>query len=193
MQIRQVTIAGYTATIEPDRTVTIDRAGELIAEARWDERRGMIYGDHGALTPSEIAEWSAALRATPPRTMTCTELYNRIGDEDMEALTSWLKLANAGSVHLGGRGRSRAQIKAAADAWDRLSETAKAFHNDMHYATERELVDALREEGIPANVSSPIDAIERLLGPIHPAWFVLSVYDLVILYEDAVAEVEGVP
>lgn len=197
MHIRQVTIEEYTATIEPDRTVTIDRAGELIAEALWDERRGMIYGDGGVLTPSEIAEWSAALRATPPRMMTCDEIRARIGYADMEALSQWRKLADEDSIHLGGRGRTRTQMNAATHAWNSLSEMARAWHDAMDYAAERELVAALRKVGIPDHVDAPADspvdaihAIHALLGPSHPALDILSSHELVTLYLDAIEEVE---
>lgn len=197
MEIRKVTLEGYTATIEPDRTVTIDRAGERIAEARWDEKRGMIYGDGGALTPAEIAEWSAALRATPPRPMTCDEIYARIGVADMELLTRWRELADEDSIHLGGRGRSRAQMIAAAYAWDSLSETARTIYFSMLYAAERELVAAIRKKGIPDHIDAPIDspvdaihAIYNLLGPSHPALQILSSHELVTLYLDAIQEVE---
>lgn len=196
MEIRQVTIGGYTATIEPDRSVTITNGGALIAEGRWDEKRG-IYGDGGALTPAEIAEWSAALRATPPRPMTCTELYFRLGHDDLEALSHWRKLADEDSIHLGGRGRTRAQKVAAAHAWDALSEEARAFHDSMYYAAERELVAAIRAVGIPDHVDAPIDspvdaihAIHALLGPTHLALDVLSSHELVTMYLDAVEAVE---
>lgn len=196
MEIRQVTIGGYTATIEPDRTVTITCRGELIAEGRWDEKRG-IYGDGGALTPAEIAEWSDVLRATPHRAMTCDEIYARIGYADMESLTRWRKLADEDSIHLGGRGRTQAQKVAAAHAWDHLSEEARACYYGMSYAAERELVAAIRKKGIPDHVDAPIDspvdainAIHALLGPSHPALQILPSHELVTLYLDAVEEVE---
>lgn len=197
MHIRQVTIEGYTATIEPDRTVTIDRAGELIAVGQWDEKLGVIYGDGGALTPAENAEWSAALRATPPRPMTCDEIRARIGQADMEALSHWRRLADEDSIHLGGRGRTRAQKIAAAYAWDSLSEEARAFHDAMRYAAERELVAAIRKKGISDHIDAPIDspvdaihAIYHLLGPSHPALDILASHELVTMYLDAVEEVE---
>lgn len=200
MHIRQVTIKGptYTATIEPDGTVMIDRDGEWIAKARWDEKREMIYGDGGALTAAELTELTAALRTTPPRPMTCDEIYARIGVVDMELLTHWRRLADEDSIHLGGRGRTRAQMIAAAHAWDRLSETARAWHDAMDYAAERELVAAIRKAGIPDHVDAPIDspvdainAIYTLLGPSHPALQILSSHELVTLYLDALEEVEG--
>lgn len=200
MKIRQVTIEHtYTATIEPDRSVTIDRNGELIAEGRWDEKREMIYGDGGALTAAELAEFSAALRATPPRPMTCDEIRARIGYTDMEALTHWRRLADEDSIHLGGRGRTRAQMNAATHAWNSLSETARAWHDAMDYAVERELVAAIRKVGIPDHVDAPIDspvdainAIHALLGPSHPALVILSSHELVTLYLDAIEEVKGI-
>jgi len=197
MEIRQVTIGGYTATIEPDRTVTITCRGELIAEARWDAKRG-IYGDGGALTPAEIAEWSDALRVALPRPMTCDEIYARIGYADMESLTHWRRLADEDSIYLGGRGRSIEQMNEAARAWDRLSETARAIYYGMSYAAEREMVARIRKAGLPDHVDAPIDspadaiyaAICALLGPSHPALQILPANALATLYEDAIMEVQ---
>ena len=135
-------------------------------------------------------------RATPPRPMTCDEIYACIGSADREALTHWRRLADEDSIHLGGRGRTRAQMIAAAYAWDSLSETARACHEAMYYAAGRELVAAIRKAGIPDHIEAPVDspvdaihAIYALLGPSHPALDILASHELVTLYLDAVDEV----
>jgi len=129
--------------------------------------------------------------------MTCDEIYARIGVADMESLKHWRKLADEDSIYLGGRGRSRAQMIATAHAWDSLSETARDIYYSMSYAAERELVAAIRKKGIPDHIDAPADsptdaihAIYNLLGPSHPALDILSSNELVILYEDAIAEVK---
>lgn len=135
-------------------------------------------------------------RATPPRPMTCDEIYARIGSADREALAHWRRLADEDAIYVGGRGRTRAQKLAAAYAWDALSETARAFHGAMYYAAGRELVAAIRKAGIPDHlevpINSPLDAtyaIHALLGPSHPALDILASHELVTLYLDAVEEV----
>jgi len=135
-------------------------------------------------------------RATPPRPMTCDEIYARIGSADREALTHWRRLADEDAIYVGGRGRTRAQKIAAAYAWDSLSETARACHGAMYYAAGRELVAAIRKAGVPDHLEVPIDspldvihAIHGLLGPSHPALDILAAHELVTLYLDAVAEV----
>jgi len=119
---------------------------------------------------------------------TCAEILDSLSDDAIAALERWRRLVNLDSTHLGGRGRTPAQMDAAARAWDELPLAAQNAYFLLLDAVAVELEDAIRAVGIP-EAARAIDAIEALLGPDHPALRVLPARSLVDAYEEAMEQI----
>jgi len=120
--------------------------------------------------------------------LTCAEIIDSLSDTSLEALERWRRLTNLDSTYLGGRGRTREQMHIAARAFDELPPAAQSAYFSLLDAVAVELADALRHVGVP-ETERPIDAVEALLGPDHPALRVLPVCSLVDAYEEAMEQI----
>jgi len=119
---------------------------------------------------------------------TCAEILDSLSDDTLEALERWRRLENLDSTYLGGRGRTREQMRAAARAWDELPLAAQSAYLSLLNSVVFELVDAIQHVGVP-ETERPIDAVEALLGPDHPALRVVPAYALVDAYEEAMEQI----
>jgi len=131
---------------------------------------------------------AAAATTTTNGRMTCADILATLSDDSRMALEKWCRLVNLGSTHLGGRGRTREQILAEARAWDALPTAAQSAYFSLLDSVVFELADAIRAVGVP-EAERPIDAVEALLGPDHPALRALPAYSLADAYEEAMEQI----
>lgn len=117
-------------------------------------------------------------------TVSCDDILARLHENDLEDLEAWRHLEDLDSAHLGGRGRTDAQMDAADRAWDALSPTAQTAFIDMRRSVVDDLIAAIRDVGIP-DTDRDIDAITALLGHDHSAFRILPAYALVDAYMEA--------
>jgi len=121
---------------------------------------------------------------------TCKDILNRLSEADLEDLATWRRFEDTDSFHLGGRGRTAWQIEAANRAWALLSLDAQQAYLDMRHVVVDDLIDAMREVGIP-ETNRDIDAVIALLGHDHPAFRIMPAYALVHSYLEALDHVEA--
>lgn len=122
-------------------------------------------------------------------TMSCEDILSRLSEDDLDDLATWRRLENTDSFHLGGPGRTAWQIEEANRAWALLSLDAQRAFLDMRRAVVDDLIDAIRNVGIP-EAKRDIDAVEALLGHDHPALRIMPAFALTNAYREALDHVE---
>jgi len=122
--------------------------------------------------------------------VTCEDILSRLNDADLEDLRTWKRFEDLDSVYLGGRGRAAWQIEAATRAWALLSLDAQKAFLAMRRAVVHDLVDAMRNVGIP-KTDRDIDAVEALLGPGHPAFRIMPAHALMTAYMEALDQIDA--
>lgn len=115
------------------------------------------------------------------------EILAHLSEADLEDLEAWRYLENVDSAHLGGRGRTDAQMDAADRAWDALSPNAQTAFIVMRRSVVDDLIAAIRDVGIP-DTDRDIDAITALLGHDHHAFRIMPAYALVDAYAEAMEQ-----
>lgn len=131
------------------------------------------------------------MKATHHDRMTCEDILARLNEDDLEDLEAWRHLEDLDSVHLGGRGRTDAQMDAADRAWDSLSHDAQNAFLDMRQSVVDDLIAAIREVGIP-DTDRDIDAVTALLGHDYPAYRIMPAYALVDAYAEAMEAMDQI-
>src|SRR5690606_16191795 len=122
---------------------------------------------------------------------TCADILATLSDVDRRALERWRRISDDDSVYLGGRGYvPLGQLDDACRAGGAVSPATREAYYSMVRVTTQNLVDAIRDAGIP-KAKNEIEAIQVLLGPDHPALKILPALGLVVAYWDALDQIDS--